>query len=62
MCSLGAKQIGDMASSTVGEDVCIQSEDGVPVVLRVKRKRTEDPAESLGSFQSRSARPRRCCC
>ena len=36
-----------MATATGGE-VQVESEDGVPVVLRVKRKRTEDPAESLG--------------
>ena len=43
-----------MATATEG-DVQVESEDGVPVVLRVKRKRTEDPAESLGVFQIHSA-------
>lgn len=31
-----------------GGEVAVETEDSVPVVLRVKRKRTEDPAESLG--------------
>ena len=42
-------------SMATGGEVQIESEDGVPVVLRVKRKRTEDPAESLGVFQSHIA-------
>ena len=38
-----------MAENQVtSEDV--EKSDKVPVVLRVKRKRTDDPAESLGVF------------
>lgn len=29
----------------------LEDSDKVPVVLRVKRKRVDDPAESLGAFQ-----------
>ena len=38
----------------LGGELQVESEDGVPVVLRVKRKRTEDPAESLGVSQRHS--------
>lgn len=46
-----------MATSTIsnGRDGSLELEDSggkVPVVLRVKRKRTDDPAESLGEISS----------
>lgn len=40
-----------MATGLGGEVAVESTEDSVPVVLRVKRKRTEDPAESLGGSQ-----------
>ena len=43
-----------MYGMATGREVQIESEDGVPVVLRVKRKRTEDAAESLGVSQNHS--------
>ena len=40
-----------MATGLGGEVAVESTEESVPVVLRVKRKRTEDPAESLGGSQ-----------